>query len=360
MIVINPEFQKLIPALSKEEFNQLEKNILADGCRDPLVVWNDVIIDGHNRFQICNSHNLNYDVSHINFGNESDAKEWMILNQFGKRNISNYQRAELALLLKPLLAKKAEEQRVLSRSEMSTNEKPSDTREEIAKQAGVSSNTISKVERIKADATPEMIEQVKSGEITINKAYQEIRKTEIKEANEKLKAETPPPQFTGKYDVLVLDPPWPMEKIERDVAPNQHAFDYPTMSEEEMTEMELPFNEDSHVFMWTTHKFLPMALRMFEAWNVKYVLTMVWHKNGGFQPFNLPQYNCEFAIYGRVGVPKFIDTKAFNVCFNAPRGSHSEKPEEFYDLLRRVTDGYRIDIFNRRKIEGFDVWGNES
>lgn len=175
MLQINQEFKKLIPPLSKEEFNQLEQNILKDGCRDPLVVWNDTIIDGHNRYEICQKHDLNFNVDHYDFDSGLKAKEWMILNQFGKRNISNYQRAELALLLKPILAEKAKEKQIESGKVKQKSAEPEiNTRKEIAKQAGVSHDTISKVERIQKDATPETIESIKSGDISINQAYKEV------------------------------------------------------------------------------------------------------------------------------------------------------------------------------------------
>lgn len=200
-------------------------------------------------------------------------------------------------------------------------------------------------------------------EITKPAVASEIREERREQATQRLTEisgrEVKPP--VGLYDVIVIDPPWPMEKIERDERPNQVKLDeYPLMSEAELITLSIPAAAACHVWLWTTHKFLPVAFRLLSAWDLKYVCTFVWHKPGGFQPIGLPQYNCEFALYARKGSPKFIDTKQFPTCIEATRTKHSEKPEAFYQIVRRVTEGRRLDMFNRRPIEGFKGWGHEA
>ena len=195
--------------------------------------------------------------------------------------------------------------------------------------------------------------------ITSSGIIQETRRTEVVtnlESVEQQEAKA----VEGVFDTIVIDPPWPIEKIKRDVAPNQVLFEYPTMTLDEISSLEIPTADNCHVWLWTTQKYIPHAFDILDDWGLKYVCTFVWHKPGGFQVSGLPQYNCEFILYARKGAPIFIDLKAFNTCFSAPRGAHSEKPEEFYDMVRRVTAGRRLDMFNRRTIEGFEGWGKES
>ena len=173
----------------------------------------------------------------------------------------------------------------------------------------------------------------------------------------------PLPIPDGRYQTIIVDPPWDIQKIEREVAPNQFAFEYPTMTLDAIKEFDVPGSiaaDDCHLFMWTTQKYLPGAFEVLEAWGFKYILTMVWHKAGGFQPYNLPQYNCEFILYGRRGNPQFLETKSFFTCFAGLRQGHSVKPDEFYDLIRRVCPEPRIDLFARDKKDGYEAWGSEA
>ena len=165
----------------------------------------------------------------------------------------------------------------------------------------------------------------------------------------------------GVYPTVVIDPPWPMVKIEREVRENQVGFDYPTMSLEDIAALPVPslLTDDAWVLLWTTQKFLPSCFSLLNAWELSYRWTMVWHKPGGYQPQNCPQFNGEFVVVGARGNPKLLDAKAFNAVFEAPRGAHSEKPQAFYDLVGR-TLGLGLDMFARSEREGWTGWGDEA
>ena len=81
-------FKNLIHPLRRKEYLQLEQNILADGCRDPLIVWNGVIVDGHNRYEICTRHQIPFAVMEMDFFDKEEAIAWICANQLGRRNIS--------------------------------------------------------------------------------------------------------------------------------------------------------------------------------------------------------------------------------------------------------------------------------
>lgn len=177
---IDAEFQSLIPPLTYEEKKMLEESILSEGCRDAIVVWNDTIIDGHNRYEICTKHGIPFETVSREFEDRNDVIEWIIKNQFGRRNLPMHERARLALRLKPVIAEKAREKQhsginQYTHSLPQNSAKPSipiETRDEIAKAAGVSHDTIAKVEKIEEAAPAPVVQASRKGDISVNAAYQ--------------------------------------------------------------------------------------------------------------------------------------------------------------------------------------------
>jgi len=164
----------------------------------------------------------------------------------------------------------------------------------------------------------------------------------------------------GRFSTIIIDPPWPIKKVERYERPYQEPnLDYPNMTVDAIKQSTFPFDEHCHVYLWTTQKYLPIAFECFIEWEVKYIQTLVWHKNVGFTPMGLFMNNAEFVLFGRKGSLPLL--KAGEKCvFTGKVREHSRKPDEFYDLVRKVSPEPRIDCFSREKREGFDQFGNET
>jgi N6-adenosine-specific RNA methylase IME4 len=150
-----------------------------------------------------------------------------------------------------------------------------------------------------------------------------------------------------------------MEKIDRDIIPYEEKIDYPTMSIEEIKNVKIPATKDGcHIYLWTTHRFLPDAFEVLKAWGADYQCCLVWDKKKGMTPFSW-MYSCEFVLFGRIGSLPLLKNGEKTV-FEGVRREHSRKPIEFYELVKKVSPGPRIDMFSREKHEGFEQWGNET
>ena len=184
-IVVNEELKAYIDPLTAEEYEALERSILAEGCRDALVLWGDVLVDGHNRYGICRKHGLTFQtVQNTRFQSIEDVHLWMIDQHLGRRSISDFQRGVLALRKREILAERrtrnaaapspapeepAAEAPGANIASAATPE-PLDTREALAKAARLSSNQVVMIEKIQKQAAPELVAAVKAGTISINAA----------------------------------------------------------------------------------------------------------------------------------------------------------------------------------------------
>jgi hypothetical protein len=194
-LTTDAEFKDLIPPLDADELAQLEANLVADGCREAIVAWDGVIIDGHNRYAICERLGIPYGITEREFNDRSEAVEWIIRNQFGRRNINAFTRGQLALRLESVIAAKAKANQQARKGDQPgttrqnsahLSKNPVKTRDEIAKIAGVSHDTIAKVKRITNEGDTATIEAAKAGSISINAAHEHTAKSQLDDYDEQL------------------------------------------------------------------------------------------------------------------------------------------------------------------------------
>ena len=85
---IDDDFRNLIRPLMRQEYLQLESNLISDGCLTPIITWNGVIVDGHNRYEICQKHQIPFRTEERSFDCKEEAIAWICANQLGRRNLS--------------------------------------------------------------------------------------------------------------------------------------------------------------------------------------------------------------------------------------------------------------------------------
>jgi len=185
-LITLPELKNLLPPLSKKEYAGLEKDIIKNGCLSAIIAWNETIVDGHNRYEICQKHGISFEVKQMEFDALDDAQFWAWEHQEHRRNLTQYQRTELALKFKPQIEKRARERQrggkggILLKQNSAEATKECNTRDEIARLAGVSKDTVSRVEFLDKHADEETKEKLRQGKTTINREYKQAKEKTAK------------------------------------------------------------------------------------------------------------------------------------------------------------------------------------
>jgi N6-adenosine-specific RNA methylase IME4 len=357
---IDPEFQELIPPLSPQELQGLERSLLGEGCRDQIVTWKGIIIDGHHRHRLCRKHNIPFKVVEKDFPSRDEAKIWIIKNQFARRNITDFTRCVLALEVEPILAAQARERqreggrhKLPQKSSQALSESR-ETREAIARLAGVSHDTVRKVKLILEKASEEEKAELRKpdSKLSIHQVFRKLQQ-------EQLRTRTPPLPG-GKYELIYCDPPWRYAFTQFESrAIESH---YPTMAFEELSALPVPSiaADDCVMLMWAPSCKLEEALRLIANWGFIYRSCAVWVKcklSFGYYFRN----EHELLLLSTKGSPPtpWPENRPPSVIV-APRTQHSKKPDLVYEVLERMYPALRkIELFARESRKGWAVWGNQ-
>lgn len=192
---INPELRDFIPPLSGEEKKQLEDSLLKYGYKGaPIYIWNDYIVDGHNRYKLCRKHNIEYPVEELLLGDDAtiiDVMEWMINTQLGRRNLPPAQRLAVMDKFKKKIQEQAKENMSIGGSsdkKGSPNgetliKKQTHTDKELAKMAGVGTGTVARFNKVMNSDDEDLKKKVLANEVSINAGYEKVKKSEKEKEN---------------------------------------------------------------------------------------------------------------------------------------------------------------------------------
>lgn len=313
-LTISQEFKSLITSLSYSEFGQLTNSIKENGCISPIIVWGsqNTIVDGHNRYEICTKLNIHYDVSNLEFNSESEAKIWIIKNQFGRRNLSNYEKSILALKMNDIIEEEALKKRdSCLKQNVETDNQISDrmkvkieinTNKTLSRIAGVSHDTIARVKKIEQCADKETKKLLLSEKKSINQVYNEIKQKEIKEAKEKLRKE----KFEKNLPSIIET-----KELFNAIYINVYFREI----ERYYKRLILPAQDNCVLFIWANSNSIEIELEYVNKWGFDLQFALIWDKNDSLHHFEILLV-CLKGSYD------------FNICKSIPLLVYQETPIE--------------------------------
>ena len=372
-IEIDNKFKSSIPALSQEERQQLEQNIIDHGgARDPLIVWQEknILVDGHNRYEICTRLNLPYEINSVSFDSREKVCDWIDANQLGRRNLSP-DAFRLLLGRRYNRMKKAQGAPKGSQnaSKIKADKLPTlKTADTLAAEHGVDEKTVRRAGKFaeEVEQTPELQQAINDGRpvMQVKRELKEEEREQRREENRQKIAAVPAPEqaTAARYATIVIDPPWDWGDEGDQDQLGRARPDYSTMSIGQLERLDVAglADDDCHIYLWITNRSLPKGFRLLDAWGFRYITAITWVKPH-FGMGNYFRGQTEHVLFGVKGSQP-LKRKDVGTVFMSERGvgGHSSKPKSFLDLVESCSPGPYIEMFSRSSKDGWVTWGEGS
>jgi N6-adenosine-specific RNA methylase IME4 len=370
----------IFPLVEGPEFADLVADIREHGLHEPIVMFEDRVLDGRNRLRACEAAGIE-PVFTVYTGDDPVA--FVVSLNLRRRHLDESQRAMVAAKLATLRAgdNQHSEGLPIGRSSELLN---------------VGERSVARAREVQEHGTPELVHAVERGAVSVSaaadvatlsaqeqhkivaqgereilRAAQDIRarKAEIRRS-ERIKRlaatcnqNTPFPS-DRRYAVLYADPPWHFEVYNEESGVERAAGNhYSTMSLDEISALPIPSlaTPDAVLFMWTTAPHLQESFQVLAAWGFEYKTNAVWVKDKiGLGYFIRGQHE-HLLIATRGDMPCPLPANRPPSVINAPRREHSRKPDEAYELIERMYPELpKLELFARQQRPGWAAWGNET
>lgn len=367
----------LFPLIEGAEFDELCASIRANGLRDPIVVYDGLVLDGRNRQRACEAAEV--DCVYAPLTADDDPLQFVIDKNLKRRHLDESQRAYVAAKLSNLdwgkQARRADETPIgVSQAAVMMN---------------VSPRSVERARVVRDDAVPELQSAVEQGKIAVSaaasatklsaetqrkvaaaaeggniNAARAVIKQESRDTRECILGAAQAALPDKKYGVIYADPEWRFEVYSRDTGMDRAADNhYPTSVTDEICKRPVAeiAADDCVLFLWATVPMLPDALRVMAAWSFDYKSHEVWRKDRLGTGFWFRNVHELLLVGTRGNIPAPAMGTQFESVIDAPAGKHSVKPDVFYEIIESYFPTLpKIELNARRTRPNWDAWGLEA
>jgi len=368
-------YANLFPTMGDSEFEKLKQDILVNGVRQPIVMYQGLILDGRHRFAACTD--LLKTCPQVQFeGDDAAALAFVISTNLHRRHLDESQRA--------WVASKLANMRQGERTDIVEISTKSVSQADAAKMLNVSRESVNKAKAVRDHGVRELHEKVEKGEVAVSVASkiaklpestqreilkderpeQAIKKVARAEKEKALAEKTISVSLASearRYGVVYADPPWRFETFSENGMDRSADNHYPTMDLEAIKALPIPAAADSVLYLWATAPMLPEALEVMQAWGFTYKSHAVWSKDRAGTGYWFRNKHELLLVGTRGNVPAPAPGTQLPSILESPLGRHSEKPALFAEMIEQLFPNTpKIELFCRSPRAGWAAYGNEA